>query len=337
MFNFKKGKDMTKLSILDLVFVNEEDNVSDALKKSLIVARKVEELGYNRIWVAEHHNMQAIASAATSVVIGYLAGGTERIRIGAGGIMLPNHAPLLIAEQFGTLASLYPDRIDLGLGRAPGTDQQTMMALRKDPRSSNNFPDDVLELQHYLSKDSKNDKIQASPGMGLEVPLWILGSSTFGAQLAAEFGLPYSFASHFSPDSLFDAIGIYRSKFKPSTQLKTPYIMLGVNVIIADTDEEAQYLATSQKQSFANLRRGVKSKFQKPLEDINSYWSLDERMMAMHMLKYSFIGTKEKVEKELKEFIHITKADELMVVTSIYDVDKKISSLHSLAEIDLNL
>lgn len=326
---------MTKLSILDLVFVNEEDTIKEAFEKSLQTAIKAEEFGYNRIWVAEHHNMQAIASAATSVVIGHLAAGTKKIRIGAGGIMLPNHSPLMIAEQFGTLESLYPGRIDLGLGRAPGTDQQTMRALRTDPTSSNRFPEDVKELQQYFSKDNINAKIQATPGTGLEVPLWILGSSTFGAQLAAFYGLPYSFASHFAPDSLFDALKLYRDNFKPSAQASTPYIMLGVNVIIAETNEEAEFLSTSQKQSFANLRRGVKKKFQAPIKDINTYWDPSEKIMAEHMLQYSFIGTKDKVQKQLKEFLNKTQADELMVVTSIYDFDKRISSLKYLAELEL--
>ncbi len=326
---------MTKLSILDLVFVNEGQTATDALNNSLKTAIKAEEYGYNRIWVAEHHNMQAIASAATSVVIGFLAAGTKKIRLGAGGIMLPNHSPLVIAEQFGTLESLYPGRIDLGLGRAPGTDRKTLQALRTDIDSSNRFPEDVKELQHYFSKENKDSSIQAHPGSGLEVPLWILGSSTFGAQLAAFYGLPYAFASHFAPDSIFDAIELYRNNFKPSFQQKKPYVTLGVNVIIAKTNEEAEFLSTSQKQSFANLRRGVKKKFQPPLKDIDSYWDPSEKMMAEHMLKYSFIGTKEKVESELKEFIHETQADELMVVTSIFDNAKKIESLKALSQLDL--
>lgn len=326
---------MTKLSILDLVFVSEGQTTKDALNDSLKCAIRAEELGYNRIWVAEHHNMKAIASAATSVVISYLAGGTKKIRIGAGGVMLPNHSPLVIAEQFGTLESLYPGRIDLGLGRAPGTDRQTMQALRTDANSSNQFPEDVKELQGFFSKENINSPIQAHPGSGLEVPLWILGSSTFGAQLAAHFGLPYSFASHFAPDLLFDAIDIYRANFKPSPQQRKPYVMLGVNVIIADTDEEAHFLASSQKQSFANLRRGVKKYFQPPIDDIDSYWDSGEKMMAEHMLKYSFVGTKERVEKQLKEFINETHADELMVVTSIFDIDKKIKSLEALSKLKL--
>ena len=325
---------MTKLSILDLVFVNEGYSIKDALDNSTKAAIKAEEFGYNRIWVAEHHNMQAIASAATSVVIGQLAGATKKIRIGAGGIMLPNHSPLVIAEQFGTLETLYPNRIDLGLGRAPGTDQRTLRALRTDVTSSNRFPDDVKELEQYFSKDN-NSPIKAYPGDGLEIPLWILGSSTFGASLAAHYGLPYSFASHFAPDSLFDALNTYRENFKASSKLDAPYVMLGINVIIADTDEEAQFLATSQKQSFTNLRRGVKKKLQAPIEDIESYWDPNEKLMANHMLKYSFVGTKEKVQKEIKTFLNETQADELMVVTTIFDFDKRIRSLELLSQLEL--
>lgn len=329
---------MLKLSLLDLVFVNENQTESDAFKNSVITAQAVESFGFKRIWVAEHHNMKAIASAATSVVIGHLLSNTKSIRVGAGGIMLPNHSPLVIAEQFGTLESLYPNRVDLGLGRAPGTDGHTLQALRRDSQSSNHFPEDVLELQRYFSKEHENNSIIATPGSGLEVPLWILGSSTFGAQLASHLGLPYAFASHFAPDAIEDACDIYRSHFKPSKKLQKPYLMLGVNIIIADTNEEAEYLATSQKQSFANLRRGVKKKFQPPIKNIESYWDIHEKIMAEHMLKFSFIGSKEKVKNELREFTAKYRPDELMVVTSIYDNEKKIKSLKMLSEIirDIN-
>lgn len=323
----------TKLSLLDLVFVNEGQELSDAYNDSVKTAQAVEEFGFNRIWVAEHHNMPAIASAATSVVIGLLAAQTKKIRVGAGGIMLPNHSPLVIAEQFGTLEALYPGRIDLGLGRAPGTDQMTVQALRTTAQSSNNFPKDVVELQRLLSKESGNDPIVATPGHASEVPLWILGSSTFGAQLAAHLGLPYAFASHFAPDALQDALDLYHAGFEPSPQQERPYFMLGVNIIIADTDEEAQFLATSQQQSFANLRRGVKKKFSPPIEDINTYWSPEEAMMAKHMLHFSFVGSKETVKKKLETFITRYRPDELMVVTSIYDVEKRIRSLKYLSEL----
>lgn len=322
-----------KLSLLDLVFVNEGQDLKDAYNDSVKTAKAVEEFGFKRIWVAEHHNMPAIASAATSVVIGLLAAQTKKIRVGAGGIMLPNHSPLVIAEQFGTLEALYPGRIDLGLGRAPGTDQVTVQALRTTAQSSQNFPQDVVELQRLLSKEGGDDTIVATPGHGSEVPLWILGSSTFGAQLAAHLGLPYAFASHFAPDAIQEALNLYHAGFKASTQQDKPYFMLGVNIIIADTDEEAQILATSQQQSFANLRRGVKKKFQPPIEDIDSYWGHDEKMMAKHMLHFSFIGSKETVRNQLNIFIERYRPDELMVVTSIYDVDKRIRSLKYLSEI----
>ncbi|MAF77220.1 MAG: alkane 1-monooxygenase [Halobacteriovoraceae bacterium] len=328
---------MPQLSLLDLVFVNDNQNEADALKSSVQVAQTAERLGYSRIWVAEHHNMPAIASAATSVVIGHLAAHTERIRIGAGGIMLPNHSPLSIAEQFGTLESLFPNRIDLGLGRAPGTDQRTMRALRTDIRSSERFPDDVLELQKLLSNKGANEPIVATPGFGTQVPLWILGSSTFGAQLAAHFGLPYAFASHFAPDAIDQAIDHYRNKFSPSEQQDKPYFMLGVNIIIADTDEEAQYLASSQRQSFVNLRRGHKLKFQPPIEDMNTFWNEPEKIMAEHMLKFSFVGSKQTVQTQLRSFINKYQPNELMVVTSIYDLEKKMRSLELLSEINLSL
>ncbi|POB13521.1 LLM class flavin-dependent oxidoreductase [Halobacteriovorax sp. DA5] len=322
-----------KLSILDLVFVNEGQHVKDAFDNSVRSAQAAEEYGYNRIWVAEHHNMPAIASAATSVVIGLLASQTKTIRIGAGGIMLPNHSPLVIAEQFGTLEALYPGRIDLGLGRAPGTDQMTVQALRTTAQSSNNFPQDIVELQRLLSMESANDPIVATPGLGSQVPLWILGSSTFGAQLAAHLGLPYAFASHFAPDAIQEALSLYHAGFEPSAQQDKPYVMLGVNIIIADTDEEAQFLSTSQKQSFANLRRGLKKKFQAPIEDMDTYWDMHEKMMAQHMLHFSFVGSKETVKRGLDQFIERYRPDELMVVTSIFDNEKKIKSLKLLSEI----
>lgn len=321
------------ISLLDLVFVNEGQGLGQAYEDSVKTAQAAEEAGYKRIWVAEHHNMPAIASAATSVVIGHLAGHTKKIRVGAGGIMLPNHSPLTIAEQFGTLESLFPGRIDLGLGRAPGTDQMTLRALRTDPQNAQSFPQDVVELRHFLSKETGGDSIVATPGAGLEIPLWILGSSTFGAQLAARLGLPYAFASHFAPDAIEDAVELYRAAFRPSKQQAKPYVMLGVNVIIADSDEEAEFLSSSQKQSFANLRRGLKKKFQPPIEDMETYWSPAEKMMAQHMLRYSFVGSKEKLKKDLDRFIERFRPDELMVVTSIYDVQKRVKSLKLLREI----
>lgn len=324
---------MANLSLLDLIFVNEDQSLKEAFDSSVKVAKAVEQFGFKRIWAAEHHNMPAIASAATSVVISHLAANTEKIRIGAGGIMLPNHSPLVIAEQFGTLEALYPGRIDLGLGRAPGTDQKTVQALRTDQKNSQNFPSDVKELQRYFSNESFEDPIVATPGMGQDIPLWILGSSTFGAQLAAHYGLPYAFASHFAPDAIADALNYYRSDFRPSKQQEKPYVMLGVNIIIADTDEQAQYLSTSQKQSFVNLRRGVKRKFQPPIENMDAYWNEAEKQMANHMLYFSFIGSKETVKEKLSTFLTRYHPDELMVVTSIFDVDKRIYSLKLLSEI----
>jgi luciferase family oxidoreductase group 1 len=322
-----------KLSVLDLVFVGADQDLKTTFDNTVEVAQALDELGYNRLWVAEHHNMKAIASAATSVVIGHLASKTKNIRVGAGGIMLPNHSPLTIAEQFGTLNALYPGRIDLGLGRAPGTDQKTLRALRTDAKSSESFPSDVVELQHFLSKESANDPIVATPGVGQEVPLWILGSSTFGAQLAAHLGLPYAFASHFAPDAIREAVRLYRENFAPSAQAQSPYLMLGVNIIIAETDEKAHYLATSQQQSFVNLRRGTRNHFPAPIENIEDYWSSAEKFMAQHMLKYSFIGSPSTVKAKLTAFCEDFNPDELMVVSAIYDKEERIKSLTYLREI----
>lgn len=328
---------MKNLSILDLVFINQDSHPNEALHNSLRLAQKAEELGYTRFWVAEHHNAASIASAATSVVIGFLAGGTKTIRVGAGGIMLPNHSPLVIAEQFGTLEALYPGRIDLGLGRAPGTDQNTLRALRRDPMTSQHFPQDVQELQYYFADPVEKQAIQAVPGAGLHVPLWILGSSTFGAQLAAALGLPYAFASHFAPDSLEDAIRIYRQSFRPSKQSQKPHLAVGVNVIVADSDEEAQYLFTSMQQSFANLHRNQRGRFPAPIKDIQTYWSPQEKMMASHMLSYSVVGSPETVRRGLKRVYDETQADELMVVGSVYDIEARLKSFELLAQVARSL
>jgi luciferase family oxidoreductase group 1 len=321
------------ISILDLVPVILGETPREALRKSLDLAQHAERLGYTRYWVAEHHNMTAIASAATSVVIGYLAGGTKSIRVGSGGIMLPNHSPLVIAEQFGTLESLYPGRIDLGLGRAPGTDQQTVRALRRDPRRSDDFPQDVLELQQLLAPVKPGQAVRAVPGYGTEVPIWILGSSTFGAELAAALGLAYAFASHFAPDALFEALEIYRRQFKPSKQLDHPYAMVGVNVVAADTDEEARHLFTTMQQSFTNLLRSIPGKLQPPIDDIEQYWTPPEKYQASRMLKYSIVGSAETVRRELKSFVAMTKADELMIVCSLYDHAARVRSYEIVAGI----
>jgi len=324
---------MVPVSILDLAPVILGETPREALRKSLDLAQHAETFGYKRYWVAEHHNMTGIASAATSVVIGYLACGTSTIRVGSGGIMLPNHSPFVIAEQFGTLESLYPGRIDLGLGRAPGTDTQTLRALRRDPTRENSFPQDVLELQHFLAPVQSGQAVRAVPGAGTEVPIWILGSSTFGAELAAELGLPYAFASHFAPDALFAALEIYRELFKPSKQLDHPYAMAGVNVVAAETDEEARRLFTTIQQSFSNLFRGSGGKLQAPIGNIEDYWSPAEKLHASRMLKYSIVGSPETVRQGLDEFAELTKADELMIVTSIYDHAARVRSYELVAEI----
>src|SRR5688500_8554465 len=284
---------MPPLSVLDLAFVSDTASPADALRNSLDLARHAERLGYRRFWLAEHHNMVGIASAATSVVIGHVAGGTGKIRVGAGGIMLPNHSPLVIAEQFGTLATLYPDRIDLGLGRAPGTDQQTLRALRRNPMSADTFPQDVLELQALLGPLQPGQTVHAVPGTDTNVPLWILGSSLFGAQLAAMLGLPYAFASHFAPDALMPAVQVYRERFQPSNQLDRPYAMVGVNVIAADTDAEARRLFTSAQQAFTNMLRGTRGRLQAPIEDIEDYCTAAEKAQASRMLACSFVGATE--------------------------------------------
>ena len=324
---------MVPFSILDLAPVILGETPREALRKSLDLAQHAERFGFKRYWVAEHHNMTGIASAATSVVIGYLAGGTSTIRVGSGGIMLPNHSPFVIAEQFGTLESLYPGRIDLGLGRAPGTDTQTLRALRRDPTRENSFPQDVLELQHFLAPVKSGQAVRAVPGAGTEVPIWILGSSTFGAELAAELGLPYAFASHFAPGALFDALQLYRERFKPSKQLDQPYAMAGVNVVAAETDEEARRLFTTVQQSFSNLFRGSGGKLQAPIDNIEEYWTPAEKLHASRMLKYSIVGSPETVREGLDEFVRLTKADELMIVTSLYDHAGRVRSYELVAEI----
>jgi luciferase family oxidoreductase group 1 len=321
------------LSVLDLVPVQQGATPGEALRNSLALAQHCEALGYGRYWVAEHHNMTGIASAATSVVIGFLAQGTSTIRVGAGGIMLPNHAPLVIAEQFGTLNALYPGRIDLGLGRAPGTDQVTVRALRRDPRAGEEFPEDVQELQALFQPTQPGQAVQAFPGAGQDVPLWILGSSTYGAQLAAALGLPYAFASHFAPDALTQAMALYRQLFKPSTQLAKPHAMAGVNVIVADTDEEARRLFTTHQQSFANLRRGRPGPQQPPIADIDSYWSPAEKAMAENMLACSVVGSPATVRFGLERFAQYSGADELMVVSAIFDPQARKRSYTLLAEI----
>jgi luciferase family oxidoreductase group 1 len=323
---------MPILSILDLVRVTEGADARTALNNSRALAAHAEALGYRRFWVAEHHNMPGIASAATAVVIAHIAAGTRSIRVGAGGIMLPNHAPMVIAEQFGTLAQLFPGRIDLGLGRAPGTDQVTMRALRRPLTGADNFPQDVLELQAYFAPARPEQRIQAVPAAGTEVPLWILGSSTYGAQLAAEFGLPYAFASHFAPDQLLPALAIYRSRFKPSAQLAAPYAMVGVNIVAAESDGAARRLATTQQMSFTDLFRGARGLSRPPIEDIETYWSPVEKIQAGQMLARSIIGAPETVRMGIAELVAETGADELMIVSDIYDPAARQRSYALIAE-----
>ena len=323
---------MIAVSVLDLVPITAGSTPGAALRNSLELARDAERLAFRRYWVAEHHNMPGIASAATSVVIGYLAGGTSTIRVGAGGIMLPNHAPMVIAEQFGTLEALYPGRIDLGLGRAPGTDGLAAQALRRDPMSASSFPQDVQELQAFLAPARPGQPVQAVPGAGAQVPLWILGSSTFGAQLAAFLGLPYAFASHFAPDDLLDALRLYRETFKPSAQSSEPYVMPGLNVVAADTDEEARQLFTSIQQAFANIRRGRPGPLPPPVDDIERHWSPAERAQATHMLRYAVVGAPETVRAGMQEFADLTAADELMVVSTIFDHAARRRSYELIAE-----
>ncbi|MBV2148676.1 LLM class flavin-dependent oxidoreductase [Sphingobium sp. AS12] len=311
---------MTRFSTLDLVPVREGDSVATALADAADLAAHAETLGYHRYWVAEHHGMAGIASAATSVVLAHIGHATSTIRIGAGGIMLPNHAPLLIAEQFGTLAALFPGRIDLGLGRAPGSDQRVAQAIRRNlTGGADQFPRDVMELQAYFAGDDRLG-IQATPGAGEEVPLWILGSSLYGAQLAAALGLPYAFASHFAPGALDEAIAIYRRDFRPSAQLKYPYVMAGYNVFAADSADEAQLLASSMQQAFVRLRTGQPGKLQPPVEGY--YDSLPPQAQAMlsDVLSVSSIGTQADVERDLAAFLRRTQVDELILTGQIYDV-----------------
>lgn len=326
---------MTGLSILDLAPVPQGQTPGDALRRARDLAQHAEGWGYRRYWMAEHHNMIGIASAATSVALGFVAEGTKTIRVGAGGIMLPNHSPLVIAEQFGTLEALYPGRIDLGLGRAPGTDQRTWRAMRRDPMASDRFPQDVMELQALLAPAQPNQAIRAVPGAGSEVPLWILGSSLFGAQLAAALGLPYAFASHFAPDALMQAMAAYRSGFQPSRQQPTPHAMVGVNIVLADTDAEARRLFTSMQQSFTGIFRAARGLLPRPIDDIETFWTPQEKAQVMAMLGCSFVGAPDQVRPALQRFIAQTGADELMVAAAIHDQSARLRSYELLAQLGL--
>ena len=321
-------------SILDLAIITEGQSPADAINNSRNLARHAEDWGYTRFWMAEHHNMENIASSATSVLLGHVAEATESLRIGSGGVMLPNHSPLIIAEHYGTLATLYPNRIDLGLGRAPGTDQKTAQAIRPDRMQQvQQFPQNVKQLQQYFSPGNSSADVRSIPGEGTEVPIWILGSSTDSAHLAAALGLPYVFASHFSPQQLHAALQVYREKFEPSEQLDEPYVMPCVNIVIADTDEQAKFLSTSLKQMFMGVVTGNRDPMPPPVDDMNAVWNLREKIAVEQMLKYTFVGSKEKVKEELIDFVAKTAADEIMTATYIYDHDQRLKSHRLLSEI----
>ncbi|MGJ7511098.1 LLM class flavin-dependent oxidoreductase [Variovorax sp. GT1P44] len=324
---------MTPFSILDLSPITEGGDAAQSFRNSLSLAQHGEKLGYRRYWLAEHHGMPGIASAATAVLLAYIGAGTSTIRIGAGGVMLPNHSPLVIAEQFGTLESLYPGRVDLGLGRAPGSDQRTAQALRRDLQSdADRFPQDVIELMDFMSKEPRQP-VRAVPGMGLEVPVWILGSSTFGAQLAAHLGLPYAFASHFAPQQLMQAIRIYRETFKPSAQLAKPYVMLGFNVFAAETDQEAEFRATSWQQAFVNLRSGRPGRLPPPVEGYRQRVGPAENALLDSVLSCSAVGSRATVKARLQEFIDQTGADELMITSQVFDHQARLRSYEIVAEL----
>jgi luciferase family oxidoreductase group 1 len=322
-----------KISTLDLVPVRQDAGPAQSLRNSLDLAQHVEKLGYNRFWVAEHHNMDGIASSATAVLLGYLAGGTSTIRVGAGGVMLPNHAPLIIAEQFGTLASLYPDRIDLGLGRAPGSDQMTARALRRERSgSADDFPEDVTELLRYLGPRTPDQKVIAVPGSGTNVPVWLLGSSLFSAQLAGERGLPYAFASHFAPGYMHEAIRVYRNHFKPSAFLEKPYVMLGVPLVAADTDERADYLATSVYQRILALMRGQSLMQRPPVETMDGLWLPHEREAVASFLGLAMVGGPQKIRAKLDVLLEQTQADELIFTCDLYEHADRLRSYEVLAQ-----
>jgi luciferase family oxidoreductase group 1 len=318
---------MLSASVLDLCPIVQGGTAADSLRNSLDLARHAERLGFQRYWVAEHHNLPSVASSATAVVIGHIAAGTQKIRVGAGGIMLPNHAPLLIAEQFGTLESLFPGRIDLGLGRAPGSDGITQHALRRDPQSAERFPEDVLELQAWFREVRPGQRVRAIPGAGLDIPIWILGSSLFGAQLAASLGLPYAFASHFAPAAMMQAISVYRERFEPSERLDKPYVMLGVPVVAADTTAEAKLLHTSALQSFLALRRGMPGPLPPPDATFRERLAEPERALLSDIMACAVVGDLEQIRAGLRAFAARTAADELMITAHIFDHGARVRSL----------
>ncbi|QQX78091.1 MULTISPECIES: LLM class flavin-dependent oxidoreductase [Aequorivita] len=328
----------TPFSILDLVPVMQGSTHKVAMENSLALAQHAEDFGYKRFWISEHHNAESLVSSATSLLIGYVAQGTKSIRVGSGGVMLPNHAPLVIAEQFGTLATLYPNRIDLGLGRAPGTDQLTARALRRDRQETvNDFPQDVQELERYFSKNINKNAVRAIPGEGLEVPLYLLGSSTYSAQLAGSLGLPYAFASHFAPTHLHDALLLYHSNFEASKQLIKPYAMACVNIVVADTDEEAEYLATSMKLFMLNVIRNTRQPLPPPVKSMDGLWNSMEEAHISHMMQYTFIGSKETVQKKILAFLTETSVNEIIAVAHIYDQIARLRSFELLSQINANI
>lgn len=323
-------------SVLDLAPIAEGASLADALDNSRKLAIQAEQSGYNRVWLAEHHGMFGVASSATALVLGHIAAGTTKIRIGSGGVMLPNHSPLVIAEQFGTLATLFPDRVDLGLGRAPGTDMATARALRRHQTSDgDNYPEDIRELQHYLGAPQAGQNIVAVPGASTHVPIWLLGSSLYSAKLAGQFGLPYSFASHFAPDQLFDAISLYRSSFQASKQSQKPYMMAGLMAVVADSDEEAKYLFTSVQQQFMNMRKGLNRPFARPVDDLSKICSAADQGMLSNILRYAMVGSKQTVTDKLSKFIEATNVDEVIVSMPIHNMQARLNSLKMLAETGL--
>jgi len=331
---------MALFSILDLSPVAEGTDIRQSLDASRRMAQTAEAYGYNRFWLAEHHGMPGIASAATAIVIGHVGAATSRIRIGSGGVMLPNHSPLVIAEQFGTLEALFPGRVDLGLGRAPGTDMRTAQALRRNmDAGAQSFPNDIVELQRLLGPPAAGQPILAVPGMNSNVPIWLLGSSLYSAHLAAALGLPYAFASHFAPDSLLEALDIYRERFTPSATLDKPYVMVGVMGSVAATDEEAEFHFTSAQQQFVNLRRNVRGQFPKPLKTMEGFWSPMEKMNVEHTLRYAVVGAPATAEAKLTAFLQETAADEVIISMPIHDIDARLKSvelfagLHSIMQI----
>ena len=323
-----------KYSVLDLVPIVEGISTKEAIDRSVDLAQHAERYGYQRFWISEHHNMESLASSSPVILINQVAQNTKSIRVGSGGVMLPNHAPLVVAEQFGTLASIHPNRIDLGLGRAPGTDQRTAMALRRYQQETvQDFPNNIDELQMYLSEENSTAPVRATPGEGLDIPLYLLGSSTFSAQLAGKKGLPYAFASHFAPTHLHDALRLYHQHFKPSAQLEKPYSMACLNIIAADTDEEAEYLATSAKKFMLGVIRNTRKPLPSPVKSMEGEWSTMERMQIEKMMFYSFIGSKETIAQGLQTFVEETRVNEIIVIANIYDQAARLKSYQLVSEV----